>query len=147
MKLKYVAVVFAGLICITVPAWSDTISQNGPDFGSAVQYSQPARFDFSRSAPEYFSPFDFGQISGASDRNLFEIPSGPRFVGLPVGEHKVEFDWWIREARPAPGGNPGNPPATVPVPEPATFVLLATGLLALIGSAHFRSPGGPRASA
>ncbi len=147
MKLKYVAVAFAGLICITAPAWSDTISQNAPDFGSGIQYSQPARFDFSQSAPEHFSAFDFGQISDASDRNLFEIPNGSRFAGLPVGEHKIGFGWRMWEAGPAPGRNLGNPPSTVPVPEPATFVLLASGLIALIGSAQFRLPGGPRAAA
>jgi hypothetical protein len=144
MKLKHVAVVFAAFVCISAPAWSDTMSPDARDAAPWHQYSQPARSDFSQVPPEHFHASDFWQIPDASNRNLYALVNGDRFRGFPTGEHRigVGFNKW--DGSPVPRRDAGDPGPSAPVPEPSAFALLASGLIALLGAARLRSPRGSR---
>jgi PEP-CTERM motif len=146
MKLRYVAVVFAAFVCISAPAWSDTISQGARDADSWHQYSQPAGFDFSLAAPEHFHASDFWQTPDASSLNLYKLVNGDRFRGFPTGEHwiGVGFNKW--DGSPVPHRDAGDPGPSAPVPEPSAFALLASGLIALLGWARLTSQRRPRSA-
>jgi hypothetical protein len=150
MKLKYASFILAGFFCITVPAWSDTMSPDARSFDHWAQYSQPARFQLSEPAVEQLSAFGFEQGLGASHRDPFGVGDATinNLAPARFGERWIVFDRF-RGSDGSPvgaAGEPTNPQPSVPVSEPPAAALLAAGLVALFGTALRRSSRVPRAA-
>jgi PEP-CTERM motif len=151
MKIKYVFFILAASFCIAAPAWSDTMSPDDRNLDRWGQYSRPARFELSAPNFEYVSVFYFEKGLGVSDRAPFGVGDATPNSLAPsrFGEGWIVFDRFRKwDGGPSgAAGTPGNPPPSVPVPEPSTVALLAAGLVALFGTTLRRLPRGPRAAA
>jgi hypothetical protein len=114
------------------------------DHGGFALVSGPSNFSLAQGVTNGFGTgevFDYALISinsstgVATNQTVNFIVSGPSFAGLATGEQIIDFAF-VRFEAAGPGGFNGVGQAFVPqaVPEPATMLLLGTGL-AGIGAA------------
>jgi hypothetical protein len=111
MKVKHASLILAGILCMAAPAWTDTFSPSDtPErLDSSFRYTPSPQFAFSQPGPEYRIAWDFRKAWDGWDRD----------------HHDRDRDT--------------SEPPVDPTPEPPAVVLLASGLLGLLGSAWLRS--------
>lgn len=110
MKLKHASLILAGILCMAAPAWTDTFSPSDTPVGSeSFRYTPAPDFAFSQPGPEYRIAWGFWKT----------------------------WDGWDRDHHDRDRGT--SEPPVDPTPEPPAVVLLASGLLAVLGSAGLKS--------
>ncbi|MFY9689769.1 MAG: hypothetical protein WA369_12365 [Candidatus Acidiferrales bacterium] len=130
MKARIAAVVLAGILCATAPAWSDTISGHSRDFG--VVTSRDASEVDTHNAPSVTSLISFF-LSDIGKFNFVELQPN----------HRIWNGWGLGRQVSDPH-SPTTTSTPVSTPEPGTLPMLALGLMGLLGSALIVSPSRSR---